>query len=604
VLSALEAQGCRPKKNGKGWSARCPAHDDKNPSLSVSAGNGRALVHCHAECPAEAVCGALGMSVGDLFDEAPEAKATEPEAVYSYVDEQGDPLFEVARYPGKRFRQRRPDGTWSIKGVRRVLFRLPEVLRQAKAGGHIVIVEGEKDVLSAQPLEADGNFVTTTWPGGAGAWRDDYANAFRGAKKVLIVPDADQAGRKAALAIAESLRKRGIQLAIKRALHGNDLTEHLAGGGTLADLVPATVHELTAETRSVASTASSTFGDPADLREWRKAEPVHWLIEGILQRGSLTLLSARGGTAKSLLALEASIRLSAGDIGPWLGVFEHAEEPLKGVYVDAECGRARIMRRIRELVMGDSFPPEVADLALPNLQVFSVETIAERGGVVHALPGLLEGRDVDYVVLDPLRSFMPANIEDENSNTCVGRLMDELVGIAKQHSVALLVIDHDSKSGTVARGASSKLDAAEMVLHLERPYEEEDPHYLELTTVKARDPGGAPKVAVQRVVGAPLNGLHPIRFEKTDLRKQAPVAEDDPQLSEVVAVVEDHYQREGTGCTTRQVAEALSISIGKVSALASQLVTHGRLYRPDDVPQRQRQLYPLAARPKAQEAGS
>ena len=38
------------KQAGKGWSARCPAHDDRRPSLSVSEGDdGRALVRCHAQ---------------------------------------------------------------------------------------------------------------------------------------------------------------------------------------------------------------------------------------------------------------------------------------------------------------------------------------------------------------------------------------------------------------------------------------------------------------------------------------------------------------------------------------------------------------------------
>jgi putative DNA primase/helicase len=38
---------------------RCPAHDDRNPSLSVSKANGRLLVHCHAGCTQDAVIGEL-----------------------------------------------------------------------------------------------------------------------------------------------------------------------------------------------------------------------------------------------------------------------------------------------------------------------------------------------------------------------------------------------------------------------------------------------------------------------------------------------------------------------------------------------------------------
>ena len=55
------------KANGHGWQSRCPAHDDQNPSLSVSEGDdGRALLKCHAGCPTEDVVAALGIRMADL----------------------------------------------------------------------------------------------------------------------------------------------------------------------------------------------------------------------------------------------------------------------------------------------------------------------------------------------------------------------------------------------------------------------------------------------------------------------------------------------------------------------------------------------------------
>src|SRR5690606_10424538 len=70
VIAALESAGCNPKRSGKQWSARCPAHEDRNPSLSVSVGDdGRALVHCHAGCSAENVVQALGLKMTDIMPE-------------------------------------------------------------------------------------------------------------------------------------------------------------------------------------------------------------------------------------------------------------------------------------------------------------------------------------------------------------------------------------------------------------------------------------------------------------------------------------------------------------------------------------------------------
>jgi hypothetical protein len=67
VLDRLD--GVRPTTNG--WTALCPAHDDHNPSLSVSAGDdSRVLVRCHAGCATEAVLAALDLTMPDLFEDS------------------------------------------------------------------------------------------------------------------------------------------------------------------------------------------------------------------------------------------------------------------------------------------------------------------------------------------------------------------------------------------------------------------------------------------------------------------------------------------------------------------------------------------------------
>jgi hypothetical protein len=56
------------------WTARCPAHEDKTPSLSVKEGDdGRVLLHCHGGCNVDEVVGALGLCLADLFPPRPAA---------------------------------------------------------------------------------------------------------------------------------------------------------------------------------------------------------------------------------------------------------------------------------------------------------------------------------------------------------------------------------------------------------------------------------------------------------------------------------------------------------------------------------------------------
>ncbi|MCY1206635.1 hypothetical protein D9M72_182090 [compost metagenome] len=54
--------------SARGFTARCPAHDDRNPSLSIKEGDdGRVLLHCFAGCTPQEVVADLGLTLADLF---------------------------------------------------------------------------------------------------------------------------------------------------------------------------------------------------------------------------------------------------------------------------------------------------------------------------------------------------------------------------------------------------------------------------------------------------------------------------------------------------------------------------------------------------------
>jgi hypothetical protein len=60
----------RVKGRNGSWTAQCPAHEDKSPSLSVrETEDGRVLVHCFGGCDVQSVLGAVGMDMNDLFPE-------------------------------------------------------------------------------------------------------------------------------------------------------------------------------------------------------------------------------------------------------------------------------------------------------------------------------------------------------------------------------------------------------------------------------------------------------------------------------------------------------------------------------------------------------
>jgi len=248
-LQALYATtGEAASQNGKGWSARCPAHDDHNPSLSIAAGDdGRVLLRCHAGCTVDAICKSVGLHVSDLMPPKPVKSASKPKrrivATYDYRDEQGTLLFQVVRYDPKDFRQRRPkpDGgwTWSVTGVRVVPYRLLELVGEPTAV--VVIAEGEKDVDNLAGI----GVLATCNAGGAGKWTAEHAQYLRG-RHVVILADNDEAGRRHAQQVAQSLQ--GIAASVRIVeLPGlpakGDVSDWIAAGGTkdqLRELADAT----------------------------------------------------------------------------------------------------------------------------------------------------------------------------------------------------------------------------------------------------------------------------------------------------------------------------------------------------------------------------
>jgi predicted P-loop ATPase len=183
------------------------------------------------------------------------AQRHEAEIRYDYRDEHGTVLFQVVKRPwlpkAKRFTQRAADGKggWiegkgCMKGVRRVLYRLPELMALNAVQGRsptVFLCEGEKD---AENLIALG-LAATTNPGGAGKWREEYAITLAG-HDVVILPDNDAVGIDHANAAAASLRMIGRSVKIVRLPgleeHG-DVSDWIGRGGTgemLRELVRAT----------------------------------------------------------------------------------------------------------------------------------------------------------------------------------------------------------------------------------------------------------------------------------------------------------------------------------------------------------------------------
>lgn len=200
-------------KSGSGFLALCPAHDDRNPSLTIMQGNnGRPVLYCHAGCEFDAIITAIGFDRPDTRQ--PSKQSTKRQiATYDYSDENGVLLYQKVRYDPKGFAIRRPDGdgwTWKKGDARPVLYRLPELLKSKLEGKTLFIPEGEKDAdrLHSLGLTATTNIEGASDPGKRPKWRPEYSEQLAGAHRVVILPDNDAPGRAHAAAIAQALTGR------------------------------------------------------------------------------------------------------------------------------------------------------------------------------------------------------------------------------------------------------------------------------------------------------------------------------------------------------------------------------------------------------------
>jgi len=309
------------RKSGAARTALCPAHPDKKASLSISEGkDGRILLKCFAGCTVEAICEALGLTSSDLFVH-PNGKGQQKRkvvATYDYIDERGKLLYQNLRYEPKDFRQRRPNGkgwSWMLGDVRRVPYRLPEII----SADFVLIVEGEKDADSAKGL----GFVATS----SKHWRSEFCEFVRG-KKVAIGADADDAGRKIANDVANSLAGKVSSLKLFELPGAKDLTDWVEGGGTRDALEGFIDSHPEWKPQMSFRAMFHSFAD------FENAPPLSFAIKDFLQNDAATLIGGLSGHGKTFIMLSVAKALLTG--AKLWGYFDVPEPAERVIYLIPE----------------------------------------------------------------------------------------------------------------------------------------------------------------------------------------------------------------------------------------------------------------------------
>lgn len=466
------------QRNGAGWKALCPAHADKNPSLSITEGDEKTLLKCFAGCTTEAVLQAKGLTMGDLFTSQNGKTGTRTSSSlgpvveeYLYTDEASTPLFKVVRHRDpKTFRQHKSDGQggWisgegCMKGVRLVLYCLPAL----KNAEHVLVVEGEKDVATAWSL----GFTATTNAGGAGKWRDEYSECLRG-KNITIIPDSDEPGRKHAEQVAKSLAGKAASIAILNLPEPlKDLSEWPLSRESLLELIKA------APPWTPEASEATLFHTP---EECENVPDISFAIGGFLQNDGMTFIGGLSGHGKTWLALSVVKALLTGE-KLW-GLFPVSERATRVIYLIPEVGLSSFMSRVRRM----GLLPFIKDRRL------LIRTLSKGPAPDLDDPRMLSAVKDAHVVLDTAARF--ADGEENSASDNARGLAADIFGLLAAGARSVLCAHHSPKAFLkettmslegILRGTGDIGAMATTVWGVKQLDEPENIVYLEC--VKARD---------------------------------------------------------------------------------------------------------------------
>jgi hypothetical protein len=438
-----------------------PAGKDRYYTTCPNCSPGRSRAHQKARClgitiDTEGVhfgCNHCGWRGGGYFNgKANDYDRASPfTAIYDYSDENGELLFQVCRRADKQFPQRRPDGKggwiWGVANVRRVLYRLPELIEAISTERIVLIVEGEKDVENLRKL----NVPATCNPGGASGpgqqpkWKAEYSSEFLREADIVIVPDNDDPGRAHAETIARlsagiAKRVRILDLAQHwpDCPKGGDISDWLAAGGSAERLV-----EMVDALPEVATTVDNASSAPPVVERIFSAAalqtmtfpPLKFILPDLVPEGA-TLLVSRPKLGKSWLVLDIAIATAAGRFT--LGTLKPSAGDV--LYLALEDGKRRLQRRITKVL------PTFSITWPDNLKMATEWPRADQGGLADIERWLQAHPNARLVIVDTLAQF-------RKLSTGKGQLYPEdyaaisgLQKLASKYNVGIIIVHHDRKS--------------------------------------------------------------------------------------------------------------------------------------------------------------
>lgn len=354
-------------------------------------------------------------------------------------------------------------------------------------GKTLVITEGEIDCLTvSQLMSKDNKWPVVSIPqGAAGAARAikrelEFVSSYT---KVVIMMDNDEAGRKAAIEIAQLLKPNQAYIAELPAKDPSELM--MAGRG--AEVISAFWEAKAYRPDGIIQ--GQDIWD--DIIKEDNTESVPWPFDGLntlthgLRRGELVTLTAGSGVGKSQVCREIAYHLiQKGESLGYVALEENVKRTalgLMGLAIDKPL-------HISKEGVSDADLKSAFDRTVGNGRVYLYDHFGSlsASNLLDKIRYLAKGCDVGWVVLDHL-SIAVSGIDDGDERKAIDVLMTQLRSLVEETGIGLILVSHlrrpDGNKGweeglatslNALRGSAAIAQLSDSVIGLERNQQDEE----------------------------------------------------------------------------------------------------------------------------------
>lgn len=428
LREAVEEAGLQWKETTAGVKAnfQTPGHSPGDFGTSITYNGELTLIHCF-NGETEQVLADLGLEKRDLYDN-PRG------STYQYPDG-----LTVSRSPEKYFKQLCKHGVPPTK-CRECKGKLGKLygLQSIKPGMPVYVVEGEKDANTA--INVCG-VAAVSQAGGANNKPEKADWSPLAGHDVIIVQDDDKPGIKRANKLAEylqSMPEKPSDVLIVKPLEGKDLSDHIAAGKEINELVPIEMSHVPSRSISLESFAGMEWEVPT----WGWEPESNGEPHGAIPVGSMSIWAGRPGAGKSTSGRWFAAQVSRGILpGCWYGTphnvaYIAGEESLKYNVIPSLVAAGADMKRILNPQVSFQAPDGIHEI---------VPLVPEKD--MRELTALLKARGVKVVVVDPLMEYMGGGNIDIYKNDQVRAKVKPWAKLAEDIDGIVIAIMHLNKSG-------------------------------------------------------------------------------------------------------------------------------------------------------------